>query len=282
MRSSATAPSACKRWSRPGKTDADWAERAFGSSKLFFLRELPADEVLKAAMDRSRYAVPPFFPVIDNYFLPDTIPNIYADGKQAHIPMIAGWNANENRPATVPTADSFTVQAHTDYGPDALKFLAAYPASTDAEAIQSAGDYAGDQFIAFSTWAWLEAQTRTGNAPVYRYFFDLPSPGDRNHSVAMGAFHSDDIEYVFGTLDSRAGMHVRPEDRALSDLMQQYWTNFAKTGDPNAAGLPKWPIYSPTDNYPVMHLDATPAAQPDKLRPRYLFLDSVWGSGDGK
>jgi para-nitrobenzyl esterase len=94
----------------------------------------------------------------------------------------------------------------------------------------------------------------------------------------MGAFHSDDIEYVFGTLDSRAGMAIRPEDRALSDVMQQYWTNFAKTGDPNAPGLPKWPTYNPADDYSVMHLDAHSEAKPDMLRPRYLFLDSVWGS----
>jgi para-nitrobenzyl esterase len=66
--------------------------------------------------------------------------------------------------------------------------------------------------------------------------------------------------------------------------MQQYWTNFAKskTGDPNGPGIPKWPVYAPAANYPVMRLDATPAAQPDTLRPRYLFLDSVWASPAAK
>ena len=108
------------------------------------------------------------------------------------------------------------------------------------------------------------------------------SPGDRYHPVSMGAFHSDDIEYVFGTLDSRPGMSIRPEDRALSELMQQYWTNFAKSGDPNGPGLPKWPTYNATAGYPVMRLDATPAASPDTLRPRYLFLDSVWASSASK
>jgi para-nitrobenzyl esterase len=269
----------------PQREDAEqrnlaWAERAFGSSRLFYLRAMPADDLVKAAMAHTNPAPPRFGPVIDGFFLPDTVPHIYADGRQAHVPVLGGWNANESRPSTVPTADSFMVQAHTDFGPNALKFLAAYPSTTDAEAVQSAGDFASDKFIAFSTWAWLEAQVKTGNAPVYRYFFDLPSPGDRNHSVAQGAFHSDDIEYVFGTLDSRPGMAIRPEDRALSDLMQQYWTNFAKsrTGDPNAPGLAAWPAYSPGDDWQVMHLDATPAAQPDVHRARYLFLDSIWGS----
>ncbi len=261
-----------------------WANRAFGSSKLFFLRMLPANELLDAALSNTNPA-PRFGPVIDGFFLPDTLPHIFADGKQAHIPLLAGWVANESRPDTPPTADSFTVQAHIQFGPDALKFLALYPASTDAEALHSADDFATDQ-SAFPTWEWLEAQTRTGNAPVYRYFFDLPSPGDRNHSIAMGAFHSDDIEYVFGTLDSRPGMAIRPEDRALSDLMQQYWTNFASTGHPNGnpanSTLPQWPVYTPAASYPVMHLDAHPAAQPDNHRPRYLFLDSIWSKPDAQ
>ncbi len=264
------------------KQNRAWAERAFGSSKLFYLRSLTTDDIIKAATAHTNPQPPRFAPVIDGYFLPDTVPHIYADGKQAHIPVLGGWNANESRPNTVPTADSFTAQAQTEFGPNALKFLAAYPATTDAQAVQSAGDFAGDKFIAFSTWAWLEAQVKTGNAPVYRYFFDLPSPGDRNHSIAQGAFHSDDIEYVFGALDSRPEMAIRPEDRALSELMQQYWVNFAKAGDPNGPGLPKWPAYNAASDWQVMHLDSTPEARPDALRPRYLFLDSQWGSTAAK
>jgi para-nitrobenzyl esterase len=266
----------------PSREDAEqrntaWADRTFGSSKLFYLRSLTSDDILKAATSRTSPA-PRFGPTVDGYILPEPVSDIYAEGKQAHIPLLAGWVANEQHLTTPPTADSFTVQAHTGFGPDALKFLAVYPASTDAEAAASANALAGDQSIALSTWEWIEAQTKSGGAPVYRYFFDLPSPGDRNHSIALGAFHSDDIEYVFGALDSRPRMAIRPEDRALSELMQQYWTNFARTGDPNAPGLPQWPTYNAATNYQVMHLDATPTAQPDPLRPRYLFLDTIWGS----
>ena len=256
--------------------DQAWAERAFGSARLFLLRQLPADEIVKTVADKTRLRPPSFTPIVDGYFLPDTVLHIYADGKQAHVPTLGGWTANESRPAEVPTAESFAAQAQTDFGTDAQNFLALYPAATDTDAVRSGGDYAGDKFIAYSTWAWLEAQVKTGHAPVYRYFFDLPSPGDRNHTVAMGAFHSDDIEYVFGTLDSRPEMKIRPEDRALSELMQQYWTNFAKTGDPNGPGLPKWPTYNAAGNWQVMHLDGTPEAKPDGLRPRYLFLEREW------
>jgi para-nitrobenzyl esterase len=263
------------------KRDADFAQTAFGTSKLADLRKLSADDLVKAATAKTTPPPPRFGPDVDGYFLPDSVPSIYAAGKQAHVPLLAGWNADEMRAAVVmaktkPTVASFTEQAQKEFGADADKFLKLYPATTDEEAVASASDYAGDRFIAYSTWKWIEAQVETGKAPVYRYRFDLGSPGDKYHQAAMGAFHSDEIEYVFGTLDSRAEAVWRPEDRKLSDQMGQFWTNFARTGDPNGGDLPKWPTYGPTE-WQVMHLDANSEAKPDANRPRYLFLDSVWG-----
>jgi para-nitrobenzyl esterase len=263
------------------RDDTAWAERAFGSSRLFYLRTLTADELLEKATARTTHP-PRFQPVIDGLFLPDSLAHIYAAGQQAHIPVLGGWNANESRASANTTAASFAAQAQKEFGADASAFLAVYPTTSDAEALQSANDYAGDRFIAFSTWAWLEAQVGTGGAPAYRYFLDLGSPGDRNHTVAQGAFHSDDIEYIFGTLDSRPEMAIRPIDRALSEQMGEYWTNFAKTGDPNGPGLPRWLPYNAAGGWQVMHLDATPASLPDALRPRDLFLDSQWGRAAGK
>ena len=261
--------------------DSQFAQTAYGTTKLAELRKLSADEILKAVAAKTTPPHPDFGPDVDGYFLIDSVPNIYAAGKQAHIPLLAGWNADEGRGAVIyakekPTVASFTEQAQAEFGTNAQKFLSVYKAISDEEAQFSAGDYAGERFITFSTWRWLEAQVDTGKSPVYRYFFDLGSPGDKYHAAILGAFHSDDIEYVFGTLDSRPEAVWRPEDRKLSDQIGAYWTNFARTGDPNATGLPTWPTYNAPGDWQVMHLNANPQAKPDEHRDRFLFLNEAW------
>ncbi len=258
-----------------------FAQAAFGTTKLAELRKVSADDLVKAATAKTEPAPPRFGPDVDGYFLPDSVPNIFAAGKQAHVPLLAGWNADEERGVALfakppVTVETFTAQAQKTFGARAKDFLAVYPAGTDEEAKTSAGDFGGDSFIAYSTWRWIEAHVGTGNSSTYRYFLNLPSPGDKFHPAILGAFHSDDIEYVFGTLDSRQEAVLRPEDRKLSEMMGQYWTNFARSGDPNGPGLPKWPTTGPTE-WQVMYLNANPEARPDPYRARYLFLDSVWG-----
>ncbi len=264
------------------QVDAAWATRTFGSADPATLRALPADQILAAAIAKpaadSAQPLPRFNVVVDGLFLTDTLPNLYAAGKQAHIPVLGGWNANEQSAPANTTADTWTAQAAKLFPAHAPEFLALYPATTDEEARRSAGNYASDQFIAFSTWQWLEAAARTGSAPVFRYHFELASPGDRNHPPAAGAFHSDDIEYVFGALNSRPDMKIRAEDRQLSELMQSYWTNFARTGNPNGRGLPTWPAYTEQDAWPVMHLTVPATAAPATDRPRYIFLQTQWAS----
>jgi para-nitrobenzyl esterase len=262
------------------QVDEAFAQKVLGKTALADLRAVPADELLKAAGNRMGPARA-FWPNVDGYFLPQNPAAIYAAGKQAHVPLLAGWNKDEVafavlRAPVKPTVASERAQAEKDFGADADGFLKAYPATNDAEALRAEEDFAGDSFIAYSTWAWLEAQVKTGGAPVYRYRFDLPSPGDEFHSAEAGAFHSDDIEYVFGDLNFRHGAQWRPEDRQLSELMQTYWTNFAKAGNPNGGSAPQWPQYDAADGWQVMHLGATSEARPDAHRDRYLFLQKEW------
>lgn len=155
----------------------------------------------------------------------------------------------------------------------AESYLKFYPAGTDAQAKQSAHDLASDEFIAYSTWKWIEMHAATGNSPVFRYQFDdaLPQPAS---VPSRGAYHSAEIEFVFDVLASK-NLPWRPEDQRVSDLMSSYWTNFAKRGDPNGAGLPTWPAYGSQANYQVMHLCAHPYSHPEEHRARYEFLDSL-------
>ena len=167
------------------------------------------------------------------------------------------------------TAVQWTGMANGLFKERAADFLKLYPDNTDVQALRSAIDYGSDSFIAFGTWKWLEAQKKTGQAPVYRYHFELAATPSKFHPGTF-AFHSDDIEYVFGTLDTRPGFNVRPEDRKLSDEMMTYWTNFAKTGDPNGSGLPNWPKLDADDS--LIHLNDPITSGPDTLRARYDFL----------
>ena len=192
--------------------------------------------------------------------------------------MMAGWNHDEGSydvGPQKPTAESVKANAQKDFGDKAAEFLRLYPTDTEVHARRSAIDFAGDRFIAFSTWDWIEAQSKTGKQPIYRYRFDMaPTPSNPN-APRMGAYHSAEIEYVFGQLDSKTDVTWRDADRAVSQQMQKYWSNFAKNGNPNGPGLPNWPLYAPPD-YQVMFLDEQPAAHPDDLRDRYLFLEREW------
>jgi para-nitrobenzyl esterase len=249
------------------KKDGDWVATT-GAATLADLRAIPTDKILDLVKAMGTGGFPP---AIDGKFLTEQVAATYAAGKQAHVPLLAGWNRDEGSFMAMRgmTVDQWKGFANGLFKERAPEFLTFYPGDTDEQALRSAIDYGSDAFIAFSTWKWLEADRKTSDASIYRYHLELASPPSKFHP-GLYAFHSDDIEYVFGTLDTRPGAVWRPEDRKLSDEMMSYWTNFAKTGDPNGAGLPTWPKYGKDDS--LIHLDSTITSGPDMLRPRYEFL----------
>jgi para-nitrobenzyl esterase len=256
-----------------------------GATTLAALRAKSADEILKAMTPQMAFR---FAPNIDGDFLPASVPSIFAAGKQAKVPLLAGWNADEVRAGIVlgprkTTAESFTAESKTKYGDNSEAVLKAYPATSDAEAIESAAALAGDLFIGYGTWKWLEVHGQTAGAPVYRYSFDrkIPVPPDWKvnglpaTSADIGARHAGEIEYVFGALDTLANVAWPADDRRLSDAMMTYWSNFARTGDPNGGSAIAWPAYTKSGGYQVMHLDTTIKAAPDVHRARYELLDRI-------
>ncbi|MGD0914454.1 MAG: carboxylesterase family protein, partial [Terracidiphilus sp.] len=190
-----------------------WVD-SLGVTSLAALRALSAQTVLD---DENKKGAPHFGVVVDGKFLTEPVADTYAAGHQAHVPLLAGWMHDEvNGLADGMTVEKWKQLAQTAFGEHADEFLAVYPGGTDEEAQRSAIDLDSDRFIAFGTWQWIQVQVKTGGAPVYRYRFDLPSPSSKFHP-GSSAFHSDDIEYVFGSLDTRPGAAWRPEDRKLSD-----------------------------------------------------------------
>jgi para-nitrobenzyl esterase len=93
--------------------------------------------------------------------------------------------------------------------------------------------------------------------------------------AAKGAVHSAEIEYAMGNLASNKIYDWTADDYKVSKIMQEYFANFIKKGNPNGAGLPNWPAATSTNNVPVMHINVETRAIPEQNRSRYLFMDKT-------
>jgi len=226
-------------------------EQHVGAHSLDQLRAMDANALLKATGDKD---VPDFVPTIDGYFFPRSPEAIYQAGEQAHIPLLVGSNSQEgdylslldNKP---PTPANYRAAMEKRFGAHAAEALKLYPGNTPAEVKASGTAFEGDDFIAFATWRWMNLQHQTGQAPVYYYYFTQARPAKRDGSAGpdAGAVHSGEIEYALGNLSGNPVYAWTASDHHVSDIMQGYWTNFIKTGDPNGAGLPNWPAVAGKD-----------------------------------
>ena len=162
--------------------------------------------------------------------------------------------------------------------------------------MDAARDLASDRFISYSTWKWLDLATKTGGKRTYYYNYARPRPAMRpemgNSTAglaggvvksppavatalpqARGAVHSAEIEYAMGNLDSNKVYAWTPDDYKVSKVMQEYFANFIKTGNPNGPGLPTWPTF---DTGQRMTIDVDTHPEPEKVRARYQFLDQFY------
>ncbi len=251
---------------------------AAGAETVAELRAKTPEDLVRALSQAGQLR---FTPIVDGYFLTASPGSIYSQGHQSHVPLLAGWNADEVRIGVLtasprPTMETFAARLRTAFGDQADVALKLYPASNDEEALRSAGDLASDQFIDYCTWKWIELQVKTARTPVYRYQFDraVPFPeGTPDRGVKGLAGHSWELEYVFGALDSKKA-DWQLEDRKTSDTMAGYFARFIKTGDPNGEGIEPWPAFGM--NHEVMHLDAVSHVAPEQHRDRYEFVDEFY------
>lgn len=248
--------------------------QAAGASSLADLRTLSATELLEMA---GRRGMPRFGVNVDGYFFPEPPVEIYAAGQQAKVPLLAGWNSEESswRALTPqgPRPDSARAVLARAFGERAAEAAQFFPVTDSMQVMQSLTELAGDRFIGYSTWKWLETHAATSGQPVYRYFYARPRPG------AQGAAHSAEIEYAMGNLATNKVYTWTPDDEKVSAVMQSYFANFIATGNPNGAGLPTWPLGTVDPNGRTLRLriDVEPRAEFEPST-RYRFLDRVFTS----
>jgi para-nitrobenzyl esterase len=254
---------------------------SLGANSLAELRAIPADSLLRATSGANAFR----FPVaIDGWFFPASPDEIYAAGLQARVPLLAGWNTQEGPWQMLlgkdePTPQNWAAALQKQFGGEAESALKLLPGSTPEEVIASATVLAGARFIASGTWKWLELQTRTGK-PVYRYLYARPRPATVEPSTTpapTGAVHSAEIEYALGNLATNKVYAWTPDDYEVSRVMQAYFANFIRTGNPNGSALADWPAFHKGEDVQTMILDVHPHAAREPNRAMYVFLDRQAG-----
>lgn len=280
------------------KSGVQFAEN-LGAKSLAELRALPAQRLLEAAEKEDA----PRFPVtVDGWFFPKSPLQIYTAGEQAHVPLLVGWNSEESNYRAILGQDASTVENYGKavqkrFGDEAAGILKSYNAASDADVERVATNLASDLFIGYSTWKWSDVQSKTGGKPVYRYFYSRARPvtkmevakllakvdGSGKDSLAAaiknaamgGASHSAEIEYAMGNLPTNPVYDWQPEDYKVSQIMQAYFVNFIKTGNPNGTALPLWPAVQSGKPANVMYIDVNTSVKPEEARQGYLFLESM-------
>jgi len=251
-----------------------------GVDSLAALRAKPAQEILDAT---AKPGAPWPTPTIDGYFFPKSPFEIYAAGEQAHVPLLAGSNSEENPYVVIlgrdaPTVENYRKALQKLYGDKADQVFNLYPATTEEEVKSAAQDLASDRFISYSTWKWIDLSTKTGGKPTYYYLYSRPRPAlatpVANAPVPRGAAHSAEIEYALGNLDSNKVYVWTADDYQISKVMQEYFANFIKTGNPNGPGVPAWPKFAEGQR---MIIDVNSRAEPEKVRARYELMDQLNG-----
>lgn len=229
-------------------------EKRLGVASLAELRKLPATAILAARPEGRQ-----FWPIQDGHVIVGDQVTAYQAGHYNDTPILIGTNSDEGALfGTPPSREFYLLGVQRRFGPFADKILKIYPASaTDWK--QSSMDLMRDSGFAWGTWTWARLQAQTGKGAVYVYYFDHipPRPADSPWKTAIGAVHSEEMPYVFQHLNQSPELPWSPADRALSEDMAGYWTNFAKYGNPNGPGLPQWPTFTRT-RPAVMHFTDAP------------------------
>jgi para-nitrobenzyl esterase len=242
------------------------AELVPGSLKQ--LRAMPAAELLKITAAPRKSIGPANGIIVDGWVLPQPPAQVFAQKQQQRVALLIGNNSRERTPPQV-TPEDLTAAMLAMYGPLAPRASTLYNAAAPPDPLYGAtpAQWVVDAMYRCPVVAqalWHVAARNT----AYEYQFDRAAPGRE----AAGATHGAEVGYVFGAL----GANYAQADRDLSDAMQQYWTNFAKTGDPNGGGLPLWPKFDAAARGYIEFTDSGPAAREGLRRPYCdVYVDNM-------
>ena len=247
------------------------------NATLSDMRAVPADAIVKADPNFPQ-THPDLGVTVDGYVFPRDPAAVFAAGKEHRVALLHGNNARERVPNTTPPED-LKKAIDAAYGPLAERGLTLYSsAPTDASYGTPADQWADDTSFRCPAVAQLLSHVAAGNV-AYAYEFARVPAGRE----PVGATHASELAYVFGTLDHGFVAVVGPQpsgfsevDRQVSATIQTYWTNFAKTGNPNGGALPTWPKFDRATRAYVQFTDAGPVTKSDLRRPFCdLFIDNL-------
>lgn len=199
------------------------------------LRKLPAAEIVAW---QEKTTIGSMNPVVDGVLIPDDLGRQFREGRQARVPYLAGADSWEDSLIHVP-ANPFPPMMVLSGVDDLAAARAAYPGLDDA-ALAKAW-FADATFVAAARY--LTKAVAASGEPAWLYHFTWVP--DAIRAEVPGAPHGMEVPYVFGVPSGRAPV-FQADDWRLSATVQSYWVNFARTGNPNGAGLPVWPSYGTT------------------------------------
>lgn len=227
----------------PAETVGTYVAFKLGAKDVAALRAMNANEITEAAA-KAGYAP---FGTVDGKVLPRQLVDVFDQGEQARVPILAGFNSGEIRSlrflASPPPADApaYEVLIREKYGDLADAYLKLHPASDLAEAMLTAPR---DALYGWTAERLVAKQTAVG-ASGFLYLFDHGYPAA--DSAGLHGFHASEIPYVFGTADRTPPawpkVPATPEEAGMSDAMAGYWAAFARDGVPSATGQPRWRPY---------------------------------------
>jgi para-nitrobenzyl esterase len=259
--------------SAPAEESGTRLAAALHASNLAALREMDAG-TLSTAAPAAGFAP---WGTIDGHVLPHQLVDAFDQGEQAPVPLLAGFNSGEIRSLRVlapkPPANAADYEAtiRDRYGDLAGEFLRLYPSANMEESILAT---TRDALYGWTAERLARKQAALG-LPSFLYFFDHGYPAA--DAAGLHAFHASELPFVFGTLDGTPPLWPKvpatPEETRLSRAIAGYWSSFARTGRPQAAGEPDWPAFGSTGAY-VAFTDA-PHLSDGLLPGMYEFHERV-------